>query len=715
MANRYVRSTGGNYNAAGTWESTPGGGETVAVPAATDDVIATAASGQLTITATAVAKSFDGSAYANTLTHNTGVTWTVSGSVNMGAGMTYTPVGSPLLRFNASGTLTTSGSQLPVRVSTVTGGTLTLGTNITFANSVFSQFSLGSSTSINLNGKTMSGYSATRRVLIDSGTVGTSRTFATVTDTSFQHADFRDVKFGPVVANANIDLTNGGALVMGDCGGLSILGTGTLTKTASAAQDLTMSANKSWSDATIWTSRVPLPQDDVTATGWTAGTLTADMPRLGRSIDFSGATAGRTLTLGNAVTSYAGLNMTNVSTLTGTFVRTLEGRGNFTITSAGNTFPGVDIVTVGGKYTLLDSFISTGNLRLGTGTLDTNDVNVTCARLSYNVAPLTNQTFTFGSSTITATSTGSVFEFAAGNTITAHTATMIISDVSSTAKSFIGAGKTFHNLEITGTGTGAITISGSNTFNSITVGNPKTLILTAATTQNVASFTATGTAGSEISLKATAGVVPVLNYTGAGKVQCDYLNIQGVNVTPASTWYYGNNSVDGIGLFFDGTNDVVTFGNLGNITNVTLNMIMRVDNNEILTVNGATTGAVTVAAGVLTFGADLSGSNITVDGVSKTAAEAGVLLNNNLPHALAFDLTSVAASDFRLGTNSSAYGELFVNGLSTTGHTWSFTDDPAVIDTGANDGTISGALVANTGWNSGLIPAGGRLLLLGVG
>jgi hypothetical protein len=42
---------------------------------------------------------------------------------------------------------------------------------------------------------------------------------------------------------------------------------------------------KNWSDPTAWTSRVPLPQDDVMIKATPAKTvLTADMPRLGRNI-----------------------------------------------------------------------------------------------------------------------------------------------------------------------------------------------------------------------------------------------------------------------------------------------------------------------------------------------------------------------------------------------------------------------------------------------
>ena len=147
-------------------------------------------------------------------------------------------------------------------------------------------------------------------------------------------------------------------------------------------------------------------------------------------------------------------------------------------------------------------------------------------------------------------------------------------------------------------------------------------------------------------------------------------------------------------LSFDGWDDVVTFGDLGNITNVTMRLQTRPTNQQLFTVNNNATGAVTVVAGVLTFGAGLTAGTITVDGVSKTAAQAGALINDLAYHTVSIDLTSVAASDFRLATNATDFGDIFVQSLSTTDHAWAFTEGTGTnLDdsVGANDGTISGA------------------------
>lgn len=109
---------------------------------------------------------------------------------------------------------------------------------------------------------------------------------------------------------------------------------------------------------------------------------------------------------------------------------------------------------------------------------------------------------------------------------------------------------------------------------------------------------------------------------------------------------------------FDGVDDYVDCGNIGNVTSVSFYIKSVVDNQEIMTLDGANSGRIYVTGGVLSFGGSLSGSNITVDGVSKTASEAGALINDNLWHLVAFDIVSFSASSLYLGRDASAYGNI---------------------------------------------------------
>lgn len=110
---------------------------------------------------------------------------------------------------------------------------------------------------------------------------------------------------------------------------------------------------------------------------------------------------------------------------------------------------------------------------------------------------------------------------------------------------------------------------------------------------------------------------------------------------------------------FNGTADEVNFGATG-ITCTSLSFWVRllVDNQEILTFQNATTTAVTVVGGVLTFGATLSVTTIQVDGSTVSAAAAGATLNDNQWHLVTLSMATISASDLRIGTDGSGFGNI---------------------------------------------------------
>jgi hypothetical protein len=130
-----------------------------------------------------------------------------------------------------------------------------------------------------------------------------------------------------------------------------------------------------------------------------------------------------------------------------------------------------------------------------------------------------------------------------------NTSTIVLSDTSTTARTFAGGGKTYNNLIIGGaTGTSALTISGSNTFNTIssTKTVAHTITFTSGTTTTVSNWTVTGTSGNELTINASSpGSQATLNKTGGGVISgIDYLSIQDSNATPGSTWFAGENSTN---------------------------------------------------------------------------------------------------------------------------------------------------------------------------
>jgi hypothetical protein len=141
------------------------------VPTASDDVVATGTSGNLTITAAALARSVDLTGYTNTLTHNSGFTWTIG---------TSTANGTKALLFPTSGWTYTLGSATSSAISfistvasttqTVDFGGYTVG-NVSFSAATTSGYQLQSNT-------TSSG-----TITLTQGTLNTNA--KTITSTNF--------------------------------------------------------------------------------------------------------------------------------------------------------------------------------------------------------------------------------------------------------------------------------------------------------------------------------------------------------------------------------------------------------------------------------------------------------------------------------------------------------------------------------------------------
>ena len=425
------------------------------------------------------------------------------------------------------------------------------------------------SVALNLNGN-----SAINRLSVYSYTLGTPKTItlgaSATLKTGSSNVDFRDITVTGGAANErNLSAITGNS---GDCGG----NTG-ITFTTSESQNFNNVAGGNWADAN-WTgangnNRVPLPQDDVTfTTAFNSGvTITANMPRLGRTISFAGATATGagvlpTLTTSISPTIYGSLNLTGLkaSGLPGTNQWQFESQartGTFTLTSNGQVFNSpVYIYEVGSILQLADSF-SCGAFFVNNGTFIDAGFSVTIERLtstSGNTRVITKT----GNWKLTYAATYEIWSIVTSGLTWSDTAgTLTLPVTTNTISTLTMAGLTYKNLTIPGGGTGSVIISGSNTFTgTVTIGAPKTVLFTGGTTQQIAKFIGRGSAGNFITLGATSlsTVVPILNLTGGAWADLDYINLQGVNVTPANNWNYGTHSTNsstnavGYGLNFGG-------------------------------------------------------------------------------------------------------------------------------------------------------------------
>src|SRR5690606_14253689 len=126
-----------------------------------------------------------------------------------------------------------------------------------------------------------------------------------------------------------------------------------------------------------------------------------------------------------------------------------------------------------------------------------------------------------------------------------ETSTIILSNTSTSARTFIGNGKTFNNLVIGGaTGYSTLTITGSNTFN--TISSTKTVAHTirfaAGSTTTVDDWTVTGSEGAVVTLRPVSGQFNIVRRSIDPLTGLDYLDVANSNATPGAVWLVGENS-----------------------------------------------------------------------------------------------------------------------------------------------------------------------------
>lgn len=312
---------------------------------------------------------------------------------------------------------------------------------------------------------TMNGNSDVNRLLVFSNSQGTARTVSAGTVV----ASYIDVSDITAAGAASWDLS----AITGLSG--DALGNTGITFTTPATQTYA-GGTSSWGVAASWTSRIPLPQDDVIINTTTAGTLTVNMPRLGKNIDFTSYT--RTFTLSMNADMYGNLTMVAGMTPSGSNSLIFAGRGSHTITTNGRTVPwifNVDAVT--GTYTLQDDLTNTRNaataFTMSSGTFDANDKNVSITAASGGFR-MTAGTVNMGNGTWTVQGSNAGAKWnVTGGTINAGGSTILMGGNGAVTKTFIGGGQTYNKLSsITSNVALILAIEDSNTFSEIERSDP---------------------------------------------------------------------------------------------------------------------------------------------------------------------------------------------------------------------------------------------------
>lgn len=210
------------------------------------------------------------------------------------------------------------------------------------------------------------------------------------------------------------------------------------------------------------------------------------------------------------------------------------------------SYGGVTISTSGIKS--LDGALSaTGTITLAGGTFSSGNHYT----INANDITMTGGSFTPGNALINLSGTGTVFNYSSG-TYTRSGETINITDSSATAKTFAGGGQSFWTLNFTGTGSGALTISGSNTFNKLKITNPPhTIKFTAGTTQNVKYPELSGISGSLNTLNSsTNGQTWTIYFTptstGEGNFEQEFISLRDSTATGNASFVlaYASNSTN---------------------------------------------------------------------------------------------------------------------------------------------------------------------------
>ena len=527
---------GSNPNLDASWSTTSGGSNDTVKPTSSDDVILDSNSPGATLTANMTVKSFNASAYTNTLTHGA-FSITSAGSVTLSAAMTYTSVATSSWIITATATLTTAGKLMPL--ITHNGGTVTQADDLNYMDNKFLTMTL-SGTNWNMNGHNINGFSATSRILILSGTLGTGKTI-TLGGGTFSNANFRDITFS---TPSDLDLSAITGL-SGDCGGNTITGGGTtLTFTPAVSQTWSGTSGGNYS-ANAFTTRVPLPQDNVNmAKAYAAGqTITIDMLIPGKDFVFTGQTGNPALVYTGSIHCYGSYILTAGMSQSGIVNIQLCGRGSHILDTANVSMAGGIVISAfGGTYTSQSDISSGVALTHNNGTWDSNHKNVRAATFSTGNTNLRTILNADGTWTFTTSPTAWVLN-ATNLTFDPSNLKVVIGG---TNVNFNTAGLTFGRLTNSPSTTGTFTISGGGHIKVLNI-RPSVAYavkITAGTTVAVDIWNVKGTSGKKITLSSTSvGSFASLSLP-AGIHSMDYVDCQDIHEVGTGDLYAGAHSTN---------------------------------------------------------------------------------------------------------------------------------------------------------------------------
>jgi hypothetical protein len=331
------------------------------------------------------------------------------------------------------------------------------------------------------------GTSVTQRLGVVSDIPGTQRTITAATVTGLTDIDFGDI----AAAGASAPWSG---TRLGNCQGNS-----GITFDAGTNKYWNLAGTQNWS-ATAWATgsggspavnNFPLAQDTCIFddTGST-DTVTLNAAWNIGSIDASSRTSAMTLAGTGAVSIYGDVTYGSGVTSTASGSWQFRGTTTQTFTTAGKSLVNViNITNPSCSFQHGDAYTSTDPIIITYGSYSTQNYNINVLSISSTNSNI--RSITLGTSTVTCSGTNPmIFTNSTGLTFSGASSTINLSSAS--AKTFNGGGQTFGTVSSTGGTTNPLTITGSNTFGTLTNSARTYLIFTSGTTQNVTNFTYTG-------------------------------------------------------------------------------------------------------------------------------------------------------------------------------------------------------------------------------
>lgn len=403
---------------------------------------------------------------------------------------------------------------------------------------------------------TCNGATIIRRILLRSDTMGTTRTLYVAAE-SLSNCDFRDI----AGAGAAAPFTGSN---FGNCGGNS----GITFPAAKTVYWNLGGTTTNWS-ATAWATssggtpalaNFPLAQDTAVIdntgtvpstaiqieTNWNIGTL-----------NMSNRTSAVTITHPGLPTIYGDFTVGTGVSLTSAATLTFSGRTTQTITTAGKTFVfPVIIDSPGGTVQLNGNFTSSVAaasvaLTLTRGTFDAVTYDLSLSQFSSSNSNA--RTINMGSGTWTLTGTALVWttNTLTNLTLNKQTSNIVISNTSTTSRSFASGGNSlsfpkisFYLAGYTLTFTNAISM---DELASIPFSTANTITFSTNAASTVGTWSVKGVSGTVPNItSATSGTTAIVNVTNKTTSDIDYLSFRDItcNTLDPVTFFVGSNSTN---------------------------------------------------------------------------------------------------------------------------------------------------------------------------